>query len=347
MTDKQTALVVCPGRGTYNKPELGYFTRHHPDKTDLLKRFDTFRTSKGQVEISELDRRERFSMKDFSRGDNASALIYACAYADFLSIDREKFDIIAVTGNSMGWYIATACGGAVSEAGGLEVINTMGTLMHDHLEGGQAIYPLMDEEWHTIPGRREELLGLIDDIHHEQNNRLYVSIDLGGMLVFGGEDKALDLLMEKLPEEQGRFPLRLNNHAAFHTPILQDNSERGKALLSQDLFHRPSLPLIDGRGHIWTPYSSDPIEMWDYTLGAQIVSTYDFTRAVAVGTQEFSPDCIIILGPGTTLGGAVAQSLISIDWQGLSSKDDFVKRQKSDPIIYSMGMDDQRAEVTT
>lgn len=346
MAAKKTALVVCPGRGTYNKSELGYFTNHHPDRHDLLKRFDTYRTSKRQVEISELDRRERYSMKDFSRGDNASALIYACAYADFLSIDRENFDIVAVTGNSMGWYIATACGGALSEAGGLEVINTMGTLMHDHLEGGQVIYPLVDENWQEIPGRRDELLSLIEDIHGEKKHRLYVSIDLGGMLVFGGDDKALDTLMKKLPQEQGRFPLRLNNHAAFHTAILQANSDRGKAMLSPELFHRPSIPLIDGRGHIWSPYSSDPTKMWDYTLGAQVVTPYDFTRAVAVGAQEFSPDCVIILGPGTTLGGAVAQSLISIDWQGLSSKEDFLTRQQADPIIYSMGMDEQRATVT-
>ncbi|MCO5135189.1 MAG: hypothetical protein M9908_12770 [Phyllobacteriaceae bacterium] len=29
---RKTAVVVCPGRGTYNKGELGYLARHFTDK---------------------------------------------------------------------------------------------------------------------------------------------------------------------------------------------------------------------------------------------------------------------------------------------------------------------------
>ena len=36
---KKTALVVCPGRGTYNKAELGYISQHASDST-LLAQFD-------------------------------------------------------------------------------------------------------------------------------------------------------------------------------------------------------------------------------------------------------------------------------------------------------------------
>jgi len=46
--------------------------------------------------------------------------------------------------------------------------------------------------------------------------------------------------------------------------------------------------------------------------------------------REFAPDQLILLGPGTALGGAVAQSLIEINWHGLSSKADFVALQESD-----------------
>ena len=27
----KSAVVICPGRGTYNKSELGYLSRHFPD----------------------------------------------------------------------------------------------------------------------------------------------------------------------------------------------------------------------------------------------------------------------------------------------------------------------------
>ena len=38
-----------------------------------------------------------------------------------------------------------ACAGALDPMGGLQVVNTMGTLMQDHLIGGQTIYPFVDE----------------------------------------------------------------------------------------------------------------------------------------------------------------------------------------------------------
>jgi len=76
-----------------------------------------------------------------------------------------------------------------------------------------------------------------------------------------------------------------------------------------------------------------------------VIEPYDFTASVRVGLCEFGPDCVIILGPGGTLGGAVAQSLIEINWQGIASKQDFSDRQSRDPLIYSMGRDDQRARV--
>ncbi len=50
------------------------------------------------------------------------------------------------------------------------------------------------------------------------------------------------------------------------------------------------------------------------TLGHQLTEAYDFTTAMKVAVREFAPDKLIILGPGTTLRGAVAQSLIVSNW---------------------------------
>ena len=139
---KQTAIVVAPGRGTYNRAELGYLARHHADREELLARFDAFRDERGQETLGALDGAARFSGTKHTRGDNASALIYAAAYLDFLTIDRARFDILGVTGNSMGCYIALACAGALGPLEGLEVVNTMGTLMQERLIGGQLVYPV-------------------------------------------------------------------------------------------------------------------------------------------------------------------------------------------------------------
>ncbi len=333
---KQKALIICPGRGTYNKEELGYLKRYHADKQDFIGAVDGYRAKKNQKTVSELDNAERFVLSDHSRGDNASPLIYACAYADYLSIDRDKYDVAAITGNSMGWYIALGCGEAAADLNALHILNTTGTMMQETLIGGQMIYSLVDENWRAIPERRDMLMALIDEIED-----LYVSIELGGMLVFGGSVEALAELEKKLPPE-GKFPMRLQNHAAFHTRLLRPISERARTALNDNLFRRPGVPLIDGRGHIWQPHSTGARELWDYTLGHQMYKYYDFTAAVQTGAKEFAPDRVIILGPGATLGGAVAQSLIGINWQGWKSKEDFIARQKSDPYILAMGMEEQR-----
>ena len=91
----------------------------------------------------------------------------------------------------------------------------------------------------------------------EEIDGLYPSINLGGMLVFGGTDAALKTLEEKLPPE-GRFPMRLQNHAAFHTPLQNEIAAKARAMLPPSLFHAPQVPMVDGRGAIWTPEQEKP-----------------------------------------------------------------------------------------
>jgi hypothetical protein len=166
------------------------------------------------------------------------------------------------------------------------------------------------------------------------------------MLVLAGNETGLKAFESTVEPIDGRFPMRLGNHAAFHTSIQQPVAEKGRALLHADLFDQPNLPMIDGRGAIWWPHSSDIEALWDYTLGHQVTETYDFSRAVEVAAREFAPDLFIITGPGTTLGGAVAQSLIMADWKAMNSKEAFKELQSKEPLLISMGLGEQRALVT-
>lgn len=335
---RKTALVICPGRGVYNASELGYLNKHHPDKAELINNFDAQRAKLNQELISALDSAARFSVSKFTRGDNASGLIYACSYADFKSIDRDAYDIIGVTGNSMGWYTALACSGALTADDGFRIVNTMGTIMQDNLVGGQLLYPFVDENWQAIPNKKAELERLTSEI-----DGLYISIYLGGMIVFAGTDEAIETLEKRLPA-QGRFPMRLMNHAGFHSELQNTNSARGKEALPVSLFRQPELPLIDGRGHQWIPGTVNCNDLWEYTFGHQVSQTYDFTKAIVNSVKALAPETIIILGPGTTLGGATAQSLISCGWSSLNSKNDFTTRQKKTPFMIAMGLETQREQ---
>lgn len=340
----KTAVVICPGRGTYNATELGYLKRNFRDSA-LLDAFDQERARLGQTPLSALDAAERFSLSKHTRGDNASGLIFAATYGDFAALSDE-IEVVAVTGNSMGWYSALACAGAVTPQAGFHIANTMGTYMQEAMIGGQLLYPWVDEDWLAQPDLRATLTQHIQEINARVDHDLTLSIDLGGMLVLAGNEAGLAAFEAAVPPSQARFPMRLGNHAGFHSAMQRPVSERGRATLGPDLFGQPSLPMIDGRGQIWWPGATSQDALWDYTLGHQVVESYGFTQAVQTAAKEFAPDLFIITGPGTTLGGAVAQSLILADWQGMKNKHDFKRVQDTNPLLVSMGIEAQRGLVT-
>lgn len=337
----RTAVVICPGRGTYGKDELGYLARHHGGRADLIARFDAIRAQSGQDTVSALDGAPRHSVARYSRGDVASPLIYACSLLDAQSLANDV-EVVAVTGNSMGWYTALAVAGALTPEAGFRVVNTMGTLMQQHLIGGQLVYPFLGSDWRDDPGRKAELLAAVAAIDARGGCDLALSIDLGGMLVLAGNEAGLAAFEATHPVVDGRFPMRLANHAAFHTALQAPVAEAGRARLGPDLFGGPARPLIDGRGAIWWPHASDPGALRDYTLGQQVVAPYDFTAAIRTAAREFAPDLFIVTGPGTTMGGAVAQSLVLAGWKGMRAKADL----KAHPgLVLSMGEPAQRAAI--
>ncbi|MGL3822067.1 ACP S-malonyltransferase [Sphingopyxis sp. R3-92] len=346
MSARRTALVVAPGRGTYGKGELGSIARVHGARFgDLIANFDAQRRERDQPTVSELDGAERFSVATHMRGDVAAPLIYTATVLDFLSIDREAFDIVAVAGNSMGWYSALACGGAVSVEDGFRISNAMGLNSQTHGPGGQILLQIVDEDWRPVPGLRETLLALVAAIGARSGHALALSIDLAGMLVLAGNEEGLAALLAEAPPTPGRDPLRLAGHGPFHMPLMFGSSDKAKAELPASLFGRPALPLVDGRGHIWRRLSSEPEALWNYSFGHQILAPYDFALSVQVAVKEYAPDVIILPGPGDTLGGAIAQSLIGIGWQGIADKADFMARQAKNPVLLSMGRPEQRERV--
>ncbi len=338
---KEKALVVCPGRGTYNATELGYFKKHHARRHDLIDRLDALRQSTGQIPISELDGAEKYAPSTHMTGDNASLLIYACALADFAAIDRDRYDVVAVTGNSMGWYLALACAGILDFDAGARLVNIMGTMMHGHGKGGQIVWPIVDADWKVDADKVNLANSLLSKAKLLFDINVYVSIRLGGMIVFAADDAGLKWLNEHLPKDD-RFPMRLMHHAAFHSPLLDHIIPMAQAANPVADFGGGT---INGQGNIWSPKAYDPAAIHGYTLGAQLNRSYDFTCAVQVAAAEFAPDKIIVLGPGTSLGAPTAQALIASGWRGLSGKADFQAHQADQPVILSMGIAEQRALV--
>ncbi|WP_333607451.1 malonyl CoA-ACP transacylase [Arsukibacterium sp.] len=334
---KKTALVVCPGRGSYQRTELGYISQHLSQPA-LLQGFDAVRTALGLTTVSALDRALQFNQREHLKADNAAALIYAAGLQDFAAIDREQFDIVAVTGNSMGWYTALGCAGVWQGADSMRQVSSMAQLTAE-AAGAQFIYPLVDSDWQPCLDKQ----ALVAEQLYLHQGALFLSIEYGGYAVLAGTHSAVKAAMQALPACDERFPLLLPGHAAFHSPLMLPAAEQAQSQWPEQLFATPQLPLIDGRGVVWSSRVAATAALKAYTFGHQVSQSYHFSRAIQVAVKEFAPEHIILLGPGASVGSAVAQSLIAINWQGLRSKADFIASQQTPlPYVLSMGMPEQR-----
>lgn len=342
------ALVVCPGRGSYNAAELGYLAR--PERAagrDLVARADELRGEFKLPDLSGLDAAPRLDPALHLPGRHASPLIFTCSAVDARLIS-DDFEIVAVLGNSMGWYSALHVAGALGFDDAFRLIQTMSLLQDEHSRGGQLLYPLTDEQWRLDSAALSAVDAVLADVNGDGEPCTFWSIRLGGFAVLAGTDEGLEALRNRLPgvKRGGReYPVTLPGHAAYHTPLLEVTSNLAVERFSDLILHPPSMPLIDGRGHIFKPYICDPAELYGYTFVLQVTRPFDFAHAVRVGLREFGPDCIILLGPGDQLGGPIGQVVVSERWQGMSDRAAFSERQRTDPFLLSMGRAEQFSRV--
>ncbi len=336
---KRSAVLVCPGRGSYGPGDLGAITaKASKDGRDMIQLLDDRRRSLGQITLSELDKKKRFSVKTHTSSENASSLIFVSSLLDFFSIDNNEYEIVAVTGNSLGWYTAITCASAVSLMDGFNIVNTMGVLMKSKGRGGQLVYPWMSADWEATFERKENIMQLAKEIDCQAGAFLRLSIDFGGMLVFAGNEKGLEKFEKLAPKIAEKFPLRLKNHAAFHTSMLSHIAVEASELIAESLFTSSEIPMVDGRGAIWYPHCYDHHSLYDYTLRHQIIAPYFFSKAIQVAAMEFAPDVFITVGPGDSLRKAIAESLVMINWKDIGCREEFENQEKKEPIIISSGV---------
>jgi acyl transferase domain-containing protein len=331
-------LLICPGRGSYGKPELGSLDVTHPIVTEL----DSFRSSLGRMPLTELD----FSPRLHVAGEHASLLTFACSALDLAAIDPQHLETVAVIGNSMGWYTALYAAGVLDLSSASRLIETMGHYQSREVLGvcgGQLLYPVSGEDWRLdarLQAEVDRVLGL-EGVH--------LSIRLGGTMVLAGDHTAIKTLQAELPKlKRGahEYPLLLPLHSAFHTPLLAEASERALVDLADLPFGPPKIPLVAGNGQVFRAWCSlDALRT--YTLTTQVLEPYDFTRSLIVALGDYGPDVLVLPGPGSALAGAIAQTLIGIGWRGLRDREDFIDAQKADiPLLAAMCWPGQRKVVT-
>jgi len=297
-----------------------------PEAEDLLAIADAARAKAGRPLVRDLDAAERFQPRVHLASDNASTLIYTLSAMDALRLDDG--DVVAVVGNSLGWYTALHVAGALPFSDGLRIVEATGGDQATHGVGGQLIHPLTDDAWRPAPELRAAL-GAALDLGRAQGFA-EPSVLLGGAMVVAGDKAGLSAVRGALPrtERSGTaYPLTLAGHSAFHTPLMEGMAERIGATLDDLRWSAPRVSLVDGRGHIWRPRIADAQALRHYTLHTQMLTPYDFAHSVRVALREFAPDALMLLGPGQGLGGALGQILALEGWDGVRCKDDFKRRQ--------------------
>lgn len=340
------ALVVCPGRGSYGRDTLGYLAGRAPELVELC---DRWRADHGRPTLTALDGADAFRGKLHVAGENASLLTFACSLADRRELS-DRYEIVGVMGNSMGWYTALAASGALSVGHAVRLVDTMGAYQERNVRGAQLITPLTGPDWQADPGRRADIDAALQAVRDEGKGAWW-SIDLGSFAVLGASDEGAKALLERLPVEQRgerTFPARLPLHSAFHTPLMEPTSQRAFDELSDLGFLAPHVPLIDGLGRPHRPMTADPGALRGYTLGAQVTDVYDFALSLRTSMSLLGPDVVVLLGPGNALGGPVAATLVQMGWRGMRSRADFEAVQASDsPLLLSFGIPQQRERLTS
>jgi acyl transferase domain-containing protein len=323
------AALFCPGRGAYTKRTMKLLPEDHP----WIAEAEALRAEYGLPSILELDR-ARWDGEAHLRPDNGSALIYLHSMLDAAQAAREH-EIVCVGGNSLGWYTALAAAGALSFADGFRLVQEISILQMQHAEGGQILYPLIDDQWRIDP----KLQSRVAEALAAAPGEAFSSIDLGGYAVLAGTEKGVAHLLGRLPPvEMGPqlYPYRLKHHGPYHTPLVEEVARKAQAL-GRLGWGPPKVTLIDGRGARFTPWSTDPAELAAYTLGPQLTTPFRFTTSVRVALREHAPDLLALPGPGNTLGGVCGQTIVMEGYRAIRSRDDFERVQAgSDPVVWSM-----------
>jgi [acyl-carrier-protein] S-malonyltransferase len=328
------ALLVLPGRGAYTSASLGSLTLDH----ELVDAAESARARYDLPSLRKLDAAPSLDPAVHLRAANASALIYLISMMDVATARRDH-EVVVATGNSLGWYTALTAAGSLSFEDGFRLVQEMSLLQEEPKvsgAGGQVIYPLTGADWRPDPA----LQAAVAHALQAGDGEVHASLDLGAYAVLAGTEAGVARLLADLPGVklgERRYPLRLAMHGPYHSPLAAQVSMAASDRLADLAWSAPQFALVDGRGARWSPWSTDPAGLREYTLGEQVTAPYHFATSVRVALREWAPDLIVLPGPGNSLGGICAQIVVSEGYRGLRTRTDFeAAQQGSAPFILSM-----------
>ena len=334
MSTRRRAVLVLPGRGAYTGASLGTLPTEHP----LVGRADELRARYDLPPLRELDAAERFDPTLHLRPAHSAPLIFVASLLD-AELAASDHELAAALGNSLGWYSALAVAGALTFDDAFRLVQEIALLQEEQgvAGGGQVIYPLRSAAWQADAALERTVAEALDA---PGPGRVYESVELGPYAVLAGDDEGVARLLRELPPVtigERLYPLRLAMHGPYHTPLVAHVATAAAEQLVDLAWEAPRMPLIDGSGRRWTPWSTDPAELRRYTLGEQLTTPYRFATGVRVGLREYAPQLLVLAGPGNSLGGVCGQLLVAEGYRGIRSRAALEEVQAGpEPVLLSM-----------
>jgi [acyl-carrier-protein] S-malonyltransferase len=328
------AALVFPGRGSYTGSSLGSL----PPGNALVQRVEEMRKAYDLPALVALDGAAHFDPKLHLRPANASPLTFLASLLDLAAAPDDVEPVVAI-GNSMGWYTALTATGVLSLEEGYRLVQEMSILQQEPLPsggpGGQVIYPLTGPDWRPDP----DLAASVNAALRQGDGEVHPSVDLGGYAVLAGSESGVVRLMELLPPARvgdRSYPLRLALHGPYHTPLVSHVARAARDRLADLRWRAPEIALVDGRGVRWSPWSTDPVALRDYTLGEQVTTPFGFAASLRVALREWAPDILMLPGPGNSLGGICGRGIVAEGYRGIHDRADFEAAQEQELVILSL-----------
>lgn len=202
----------------------------------------------------------------------------------------EKPDMVA--GHSLGEISALVVCGALSFEDGLKLVAERASAMQEccrQTAGTMAAVIALPDE------KVVELCSGIDGV-------VAANFNCPGQVVISGTEQAVQTACEKMKEAGARRALVLPVSGAFHSPLMQQASQRLASAIDSVTFNTPFCPIyqnVDAQAH------TEPAQIKKNLL-TQLTSSVRWTESVrnmiSDGAEEF-----IEFGPGTVLTGLVSK----------------------------------------
>ncbi len=293
-----TVAWVFPGQGS-QKIGMAKQIENLPNTKERFS-FASEIFNRNLFEICELNSEPINSLNDLNNTINTQICLFLVESILLDALKENGYKPTYVAGHSLGEITALYCADVFSFEDCVSLIKVRSQLMVNTGKGSMAALIGFDRD------QLDLLVNQIDDVVIANDNS-------SSQVVLSGSYEALDNLSKEISCK--RF-LKLNVSGAFHSPFMNDPSEKFAEYLKKIEFKKPSFPVISN----YNPsFCSDPNEL-KIRLENQMCNGVRWRETMDLMAKE-SDLHIVEIGPSNVLSGLGKRHLKGVKISQISSSD--------------------------